>query len=177
VITLQRARWLARGCKGPRDECATVLDDEWVLRRVHKNHFKPQKPTPIERVAFQPSDEDVEGLSVFRAAFVTPSQIVAASRGGNNYYVAKLAVSDLVKFSPPLTVKPDSDADQPPGHAVVPELNATRLKSDKYPSKELQRDLAKLASKHIVWRPDDKIPPSLLNRAIGLATSWIPRRD
>ena len=173
VVILQRILWVTRGRVGPRDERMQVGAGEWILRRIHKNHFKPSKPTPVERVAFQPSDEDVDGLSVFRAAFVSPGQIVADSRGGNSYYVARLAVRELGRFTPPLTVAPDPDPDQPPGHAVIPELNAIRLKTEKYPSKELQRDLAKLAAKNIVFRPGDPLPMPLSRRAVRVALAWL----
>lgn len=150
-----------------------MLPDETLLRRIHKNHYKSEKQTPVERVAFEPNRNDMDGLSVFRAAFVSPTDLVAGS--SDTYYVAKITVAELQRFSPPLSVIPDSDPVQPPGHALIPEANFIRLKNEKYPSKELQRDLAKIASNNIVYRPGD---PLQAPRPRGLAVfeSWVLRR-
>jgi hypothetical protein len=173
LVALQRLRWIARGCTGPRDERSRVLPDEALLRRIHKNHYKFTKQTSVERVAFEPNKNDTDGLSVFRAAFVSPTDLVAGAR--DTYYVAKIMVAELQRFSPPLSVIPDSDPEQPPGHALIPEANFVRLKNEKYPSKELQRDLAKIASNNIVYRPGNPAQAPRPQR-LAVLKSWLLRR-
>jgi len=125
---------------------------ERILRRIHRSHVDPDLPVPITRAAFKPNKKrDGEGLSVFRLAFITAEELVRrASQPPERYYVAQLGMRDhLVPLG--LTVVPKPTKDQPPGHALIPELNSSTRET----TKEKQRQLAEFASKHIVLIPPD----------------------
>jgi hypothetical protein len=135
------------------DEHEPVQDDEFVYRRIHRNFYDGSIPTRIRREAFRPSHNDATGLSVFRAAFVQPADTLTnidASKQ-NDYYVARLAVEDLHELG--LTVQTDPDPAGPPGHAVIPELSWQAYQADKRRLKQVQVELANLASAAIVHQP------------------------
>lgn len=96
-----------------------VEEGEYVLRRIHKDHYNAALPAAVLRVAFQPSKSDVDGLSVCRERFITAAQLAGLGRAPGAYYVARLAVTALHDLS--LTVIPAPRTDLP-GHAVIPEL-------------------------------------------------------
>lgn len=132
------------------DQSDPVTADEVVFRRVAGNpsQYNPALEIPVTPGAFNPSDQDVDGLSVFRALFTTPEEISSSGRKPNSYYVVRLLVGDIHALG--LNVVADPREDQPPGHALIRELNKytkrTRLK-------ELRLALAKLASKSVVLSP------------------------
>lgn len=102
----------------------------------------------------QPVDaNDTTGLSVFRAAFVQPADILANIEAAkrNNYYVARIAVQDLHRLG--LTVVPEPVPNGPLGHAIIPELTWQAYRADKQRLKQIQVELAKLASAAIVHQP------------------------
>ena len=135
------------------DEQEPIQDDEFVYRRIHRNFYDASIPTCIRREAFRPSHNDDTGLSVFRAAFVQPADTLAnidASKQ-NDYYVSRIAVQDLHRLG--LTVVPEPDPDGPPGHATIPELSWQAYQADKQRLKQVQVELAKLASTAIVHQP------------------------
>jgi hypothetical protein len=76
-----------------------VGEDAFVLRRIHKDHFKAALATPVLRLAFQPTKRDVDGLSVCRERFITAAQLAAVGRTPGAYYVARLAVAALNSLS------------------------------------------------------------------------------
>jgi hypothetical protein len=135
------------------DDHEPVKDDEVVYRRIHASFFDPSIPTRIRREVFRPSHNDDTGLSVFRAAFVQPAgplvDIDASKQ--NDYYVVRLAVVDLHRLG--LTVVPDPDPAGPLGHAIIPELSWPAYQADKQRLKQVQLELAKLASTAIVHQP------------------------
>lgn len=130
------------------DECDPVTTDEYVLRQIHKRSYDPSLPVPVIRTAFEPNKNDRTGISVFRERFTTPAKLANYGRQPGRYYIARLSVRDLRRLG--LTVIPAPVKGGLPGHAVIPELNSS---TDKRRSKELQRDLAKLASRDIVCEP------------------------
>jgi hypothetical protein len=135
------------------DEHQPVDPSEWVYRRIHRTYYQPGLPIPIQAAAFRPNPNDTTGLSVFRAVFVQPADtltnIEASKR--DHYYVARIAVQDLQRLG--LTVVPEPDPDGPPGHAIVPELSWQVYQADKPRLKQVQVELAKLASAAIVHQP------------------------
>ena len=126
-----------------------VARAEFVLRRIHPNHIDAQLNPAVQRVAFQPSPKDTDGLSVYRELFVTPQRVAMAGRQGVQYHIARLGVSDLLRIG--VSVKPSPRTDELPGHAIIPELTVQNAKHPQ--SKELQRELAVLASRTIVYPP------------------------
>lgn len=129
------------------DETCPVGAEEFVLRRIHKNHFDATLPSPVKRPAFEPSSEDSDGLSVDREIFISAKRLAGCGRQPGKYYIARFAVKELAVGPFHVTIDASSDIDQPAGHAVIPELRIG-LKT-----KPLQRALAESASKRIVYRP------------------------
>ncbi|MBI3273183.1 MAG: hypothetical protein HYZ53_29605 [Planctomycetes bacterium] len=124
---------------------------EFVLRRVHRNHYDAGKPIPVTPAAFRPSDRDTQGLSVSRLKYVTAEQLAASGRQPHDYYVVQLAVEEISRLG--LTVVQDPDPRAPPGHAFIPELTADHYRSDKQRMKDLTFRLAEVASRAIVHVP------------------------
>ena len=54
-----------------RDSQDSIGHDEFVLRRIHRNHCSRDLPRVIHFAAFRPSREDTLGLSVFRERYVS----------------------------------------------------------------------------------------------------------
>ena len=133
-----------------KSENDPVSKDEFVLRRIHKNHFNPALRLPVIRFAFRPTPKDKTGLSVFRQLFVAPSELAATGRKPGEYYIARLSVRDVIDQLG-LSVAPDPDEKQPRGHALIPELHASNAGQPR--AKEVQLMLVKLASRSIAHRP------------------------
>jgi hypothetical protein len=135
------------------DECDPVEHDEYIFRRIHPRFYSATAAIPVLYEAFRPSRQDVSGLSVVRARFAAPAELLdgidPALRA--HYAVAKLAVADLLVLG--LTVRPDPVAGGPSGHALIPELNWDAYQADKARYKPLLFELARLAGAAIVHHP------------------------
>src|SRR5690349_16137699 len=131
------------------EERLPVADDEFVLRRIHRNYYQADLPMPVTVAAFRPNENDTTGLSVFRDRCVQPADVLANLDADKkkNYYVARIPVSALRQLG--LTILPEPDANGPAGHAVIPELSHAAYHADKKRSREIQLGLAKLASQNI----------------------------
>jgi hypothetical protein len=130
-----------------------VTDDEFVLRLIWEDYFKPDLDLPIQARAFEPKKNEIDGISVFRQDCLhSPSDTLAviAEDKRNRYYIARVAVRELLVMG--LTVRPDPISTAP-GHAVLPELNINAFNSDRLRWKEVLKQLAELASRNIVHRP------------------------
>lgn len=135
------------------DQHDPVSPDEYVFRRIPKDklRYDPSLSEPVTRLAFDPSKKDIDGISIFRALFVSAEDVAAAGLGMNGYCIARLLVRDIIALG--LTVISDPRDDQLPGHSLIPELAFQRVnaKETKPKSKEYQRALAKLAGESIVF--------------------------
>jgi hypothetical protein len=135
------------------DPLQPVDESEFVYRRIHRSYYRDDLAIPTQPVAFRPNANDTTGLSVFRANLVraedTLANVDASKR--SDYYVARLAVRDLRRLG--LTVVPEPDPNGPPGHAVIPELSWQSYQANKHHLKQIQVELAKLASAAIAHRP------------------------
>jgi hypothetical protein len=125
--------------------------EEFILRRIHKTHADPKQALPILPVGFRPTQEDVVGLSVYRQALISPAEVDRAGRKPGEYYVAALSVKTLSTLN--LTVIPDEQEGSPPGHALIPELCFSAYQENKDRLKDVQIELARLASQAIVLLP------------------------
>ncbi|HWG44019.1 MAG TPA: hypothetical protein VN688_14670 [Gemmataceae bacterium] len=135
------------------DEHRPVEDSEFVYRRIHRVYYQAGLPIPLQAAAFRPTTNDATGLSVFRAVFVQPIDILASIEPGkrNDYYVVRLAVQELHRLG--LTVVAEPEPNGPAGHAVIPELSWPVYQADKQRLKVIQLELAKLASAAVVHQP------------------------
>jgi hypothetical protein len=132
-------------------ETSPVPDEEFVLRRIHKNHVDPGPPVVIGLAAFRPTPEDSAGLSVYREKHVSPADVDSSARKPGEYYVARLSVRQLRQLR--LNVIEDEQPQGPAGHALIPELSLSTYQQDKPKSRELQVRLAELAGQDIVFVP------------------------
>lgn len=130
------------------------LSDLHVLRRIHKSHVRLQEPLEIDPVAFRPTREDHEGLSVSYEGETTPEELAGSARQpAANYAVVRLRVRALEALG--LSVRRDDADGAPPGHAFIPEINTSDYSDRKLKQKlkDLTHQLAKLASGDIVRHP------------------------
>jgi len=131
-----------------------VALDESVLRLIHFCYYKAGLSLTVQPAAFRPTDDDTDGISVFRSRFATPAQAltIVAEAKRHLYCVASLPVSDLHSLS--LSVKP-APIEQVQGHAVIPELNSQAYQQNRNQWKPVQERLALLASKNLVHFPPE----------------------
>ena len=131
-----------------------VSENEYVYRKVLKqwhDAFPPFPDARIDRQAFRPTPDDTTGLSVSRALFVEPEQLDRDKNGNpGRYYIARLHVEKILGLG--LSVEPDP-MDWPPGHALIPEIRYGLKGQEKKWSKNIQLELARLASEDIVYAP------------------------
>lgn len=97
-------------------------------------------------------DKEPEGISVYLESCTTPAALATAI-AGRRYYVARLTVADFTRLG--LNVVPNEDGDRLGlrGHCVVPELNSDYSIYSKDRSKEIEDQLAIVASENIVYCP------------------------
>lgn len=126
------------------DQNDPVSPDEFILRRVPANQDFIDKSLPlrVQRVAFEPKKKrDINGLSVYRERFVSAMGVAAAGRSSAGYYVVRLRARDYLDLR--LTLQPDPQPDELPGHTLIPELNAGSMRNPhREKSKDLQKKLA-----------------------------------
>ena len=121
-----------------KDQSDPITPDEWLLRRVHKNEFRPTEPPSIDKYAFKPNVAgnypDEYGISLFRLACIeNVEQIFAKTPASKRerYGVVRVLVSRLLEFG--LIPIRDDDDEKPIvlGHVVIPELNSINYIDDK----------------------------------------------
>lgn len=116
-----------------------ITDDEILYRRIptkpeYFNLDKDLQPSPL---AFNPHENDVTGLSVYRAKYRTPQQ-VARNKAGKRFYVGFLRASDIRRHGMDVVPRPIPPDDI--GHAEIPDLTHENRRSLR--SRELKVDLA-----------------------------------
>jgi hypothetical protein len=129
-----------------------LADEEFVLRRIHKNQVTAGPPPVIGFVGFRPTPEDTAGLSVYREKLVSPALVAGSGRKPGEYYVVRLSVLSLRQLG--LTVVAEEQAEGLAGHALIPELSLAAYQQEKARLRELQVRLAELANQNIVHFPD-----------------------
>ncbi len=141
-----------------KDSKAPVSTDEEVLRRIPRVYYNSSFSTPVQVNAFRPTDQDIDGISVFRQACgATPEALVASGRSASGYVVAILKVQEILDIKvdgirPTVVATPKSD-DTVPGHASIPELSIQLKTSNKAVCLKLQQQLAFLACKSVIEVP------------------------
>jgi hypothetical protein len=104
-------------CAGQGD---FVEDDEIIFRRIPKSMpwYTPET-NACSPEAFNPRDDDVAGISVFRAKHKTVEE-AAQGLSKHGYYVAKLNAGMLRAAGIEIRVDDPDD----PGHAILPDIRA-----------------------------------------------------
>ena len=122
--------------------------NEIVLRRIVKDiiYIKLTPPYIVERVAFNPSKRDIDGISLFRETLSSVQEVAVAGANPKGYFVARLRVSDIYALG--LTLVP---TDGPlPGHVIIPEINWNIRKTLRDRLQEYTIALANMASNNVV---------------------------
>jgi hypothetical protein len=133
-------------------ESQCVADEEFVLRRIHKNQVDAGPPPVIGFTGFRPTPEDTAGLSIYREKLVSPALVAASGRKPGEYFVVRLPVRSLRQLG--LTVIAEEQAEGLAGHVLIPELSLAACRQEKARLREVQVRLAELASQNIVHVPD-----------------------
>ena len=136
-----------------KSEKEAISSDEWVVRCIWLTRFRQTVPITISPGAFEPRNDEVSGISVFRLACVTdPSEILSvfAEEKRPKYGLVKILVSDLNR----LGLSVISDLRSPiPGHALIPELTIQSHNSDKTKWRMAEQNLADLAIQNVLLWP------------------------
>lgn len=140
-------------------ESDSIQPDEMLLRRVlnQPNVIDFNLKHPLQRLAFRPTNNDIDGLSLFRKLFTTPEKIAMTGTNPSGYYIFEIAAQDI--FSIGLTIVPDPQPGQPSGHALIPEINSLS-RSD--------REAERISKKHQQALVD------IVNRNIEAALAYNP---
>lgn len=133
-----------------KSEAEIVTDDEWLLRRVHKDRFRSEKVPILSPRAFEPRvkgrDPDDDGISLYREACLSsPEDVLAtvAAEKRPDFGVVRLPVLAFRQMNLDIVPAPD---DRIPGHVVIPALNSRDFAAAKSAYTPLLLDLATLAS-------------------------------
>jgi hypothetical protein len=132
-----------------------VDPSEFVLRRIpaNSNCYDPSLAVAIVAFAFRPTDEDVDGISLYRELFASAHDVASSGRKPASFYVvARMKAADVLVLG--LTLVPTPWIGNVAGHVSIPEIN-TRDYNDKAKKPriaEFNRNLAILASKDVITR-------------------------
>ena len=139
----------------PIDETDPVTSDELILRAIPnvRDYYDPTRAMgPFTRSTFKPTQSDVDGISVYREAFVSPSELALSMRKKGDYYVVAMPAKEFIDAG--LTIVPSPSAG-PKGHCTIPELSHGNERRNKRWAKEVGQLLARKAASAIVFRPGD----------------------
>lgn len=104
--------------------------DEYLLRRVHRNQIRTGSDE-FTRGAITPNSGDTDGLSFYREASVSLSQLLAATDRPDDFLVLRIKVAEITKLGLSVVQKPDESPEPLPGHCIIPELNHGDYQADK----------------------------------------------
>jgi hypothetical protein len=133
------------------DETEPITDDELLYRRIPAalNLYDPHAKPHLLPDAFRPNQNDVTGLSVYRAKFKSVEE-AAQGREGKSYYVAVLRTGDLRARGIEVVPRPIAGD---PGHAEIPGLTYQNRKTDQALEWKL------LLAQQLCLRVDAPFPP------------------
>lgn len=141
-------------------ESEPITNDEWLLRRVHKDRFKTDKIPLISANSFEPrmtgNDIDYDGISLYRLACQDHWSAVLATipkEKQQDSGIVKVPVAIIQELGFTIQIKPDSCIK---GHVVIPELNANDYAENKVKFVTAKLKLATEASRDeniLLWPP------------------------
>ena len=109
-----------------RDGHEPVNPDELIYRRVaEKTGYYRSHPTPVlSPKAYNPTNNDVDGISVHRALFLAgPEAAAAFGVLDKSYYIVEIRAGDIQNEG--IFIRPDPTSTDP-SHAVIPEINTAQ---------------------------------------------------
>jgi len=147
-----------------------VFPNEVLLRTVPNSpgFYTPTIPNwSINPNAFEPAKDDLDGTSFFREDFVTKEELASTTKHPNGVRVARVVAKEITRLQ--LSLKPDPDDTQPPGHTVIPEMAFVKKgphnKPQRQKIKDLAQELAQIASKNEIYTPPGMPDPTTKPKA------------
>jgi hypothetical protein len=138
-----------------KDQGDPVSDNEWILRRVHRDNFITLDPPRISPYAFKPQVTgrfpDTTGISFYRQDCVVDHNDILAKTDEakrEKYGVVRLPVRLLKSLC--LDVERDDDIAAPIvlGHVIVPGINSIEYDQDKDAVLPKMKALADYVNEH-----------------------------
>jgi hypothetical protein len=126
----------------PGDGSEPIADDEVVFRRIsdRSGWYNPSLDRPVAWEAFRPNENDVRGLSVWRAKYISaPEAAARGARPGRRYFVLRMRVGRLRTAG--VQVEP-SPAEGGPGHATLANLTASAYRDRRDAIREVAEQIA-----------------------------------
>lgn len=150
-------RALIRGWPWYYETCP-ICPYEVLLRTVPNSagyYTKNMRNWAINPNAFEPAQDDTDGISLFREDFVTQEHLASKSTHVNGVRVSRVTARDCIALK--LTPKPAPDPNEPRGHVVIPEMpfikKAQRTKAEWRKILDSAQKLAQIASKNEIYTP------------------------
>lgn len=131
----------------PADGHEPIADDETLYRRIPEfpeSHYQPDSDRPLAWVAFRPNERDVDGLSVWRAKYVTLEQ-AASGRSGKSYYVVLLKAGELRELGCVVVPTPDVGT----GHASITNMSSNSYAENKNDVRNMAERIAAAFASHV----------------------------
>lgn len=146
-----------------KSESDAITDDEWPLRRVHRDRFRIGKMPFISPGAFEPRlpgkshDPDSDGISFYRESCLADPALCllsVAAEKRSEWGIVRILAAEIRRLG--LSVNAAHD-EQIPGRVVIPELSASAFVMNRDGCKKLMHDMAVAASAEInvVSKPAD----------------------
>lgn len=146
----------------PKQESEEISDDEWLLRRVRRERFRPSQIPVIAPAAFEPRikgrDPDVDGISLFREACLNSVEDLVAivvPEKRNLEGIVRIRVGAIRAMGLTIDSRPISSI---PGHVVLREVNSAALAAREDWLPAVLDDFAAIASEPaniLIWPTDD----------------------
>ena len=138
-----------------KPESSPIEDDEWLLRIVFEDRFRPDGVSLSPRT-FEPREgrsPDTDGISLFRESCLeNPADVLSilpdAAKPKNGVVRIPIALLHELGF----TVRAKKE-EKLPGHVVIPELNIMAYKSRKNAFTAALKTIADVAHANLVIRP------------------------
>ena len=138
-----------------KSESDAITDDEWLLRRVHRDRFRIGKMPFISPGAFEPRlpekcrDPDIDGISLYRESCLANPEaclLPVAAEKRSEWGIVRILAAEIRRLGMSVNAAHD---EQIPGHVVIPELSATAFVVDRDGCKKRMHDMAVAASAEI----------------------------
>lgn len=120
-----------------------IQDNEFILRRIPNSvgYIISDDTEPVNRISFKPTDQDGDGISLYRELFASAKSVAEAGNNKNGYYVVRMTAQSIRELG--LEIVPNPICGELPGHSLIPDLNCNMNKNE---SKALQLKLADLVN-------------------------------
>ena len=138
-----------------KSESDAITDEEWLLRRVHRDRFRTGKTPFISPGAFEPRlpgksrDPDCDGISLYRESCLADPEsclLPVATEKRSEWGIVRILAAEIRRLGMSMNAAHD---EQIPGHVVIPELSASAFVVDRDGCKKRMHDMAVAAGAEI----------------------------